>query len=93
MPQAWQVLPLVPPETDYWSPYTGLDALCGNPMLIDIDDLITRGLLDPEDRPAEARPIPCACPPALSSRRNPPLGACRRRVRGCASARCLGVCA
>ena len=57
-PQAWQVLPLVPPETDYWSPYTGLDALCGNPMLIDIEDLITRGLLDPEDRPAKARPRP-----------------------------------
>ena len=52
--QAWQVLPLVPPETEYWSPYSGLDALCGNPLVIDIEDLITRGLLDPSDRPAEA---------------------------------------
>jgi len=49
------VLPLVPPETEYWSPYSGLDALCGNPLIIDIEDLVTRGLLDPADRPAEAR--------------------------------------
>ena len=47
------MLPLVPPETEYWSPYSGLDALCGNPLMIDIEDLITRGLLDPSDRPAE----------------------------------------
>ena len=58
--QAWQVLPLVPPETEYWSPYSGLDALCGNPLIIDIEDLITRGLLDPSDRPAEARAHPRA---------------------------------
>ena len=47
------MLPLVPPETEYWSPYSGLDALCGNPLVIDIEDLITRGLLDAADRPAE----------------------------------------
>ena len=57
-PLAWQVLPLVPPGTDYWSPYSGLDAPCGNPLLIDTEDLITRGLLDPEDRPPEVRPRP-----------------------------------
>jgi 4-alpha-glucanotransferase len=45
------VLPLVPPEDTYWSPYSGLDALCGNPLMIDIEDLVTRGLLDPKDLP------------------------------------------
>jgi 4-alpha-glucanotransferase len=55
--QLWQVLPLVPPEDTYWSPYSGLDALCGNPLLIDLEDLVTRGLLDPKDLPAEV-PLP-----------------------------------
>ena len=35
-----QLLPLVPPETTYWSPYSGLDALCGNTLLLPIDELI-----------------------------------------------------
>ena len=52
--QLWQVLPLVPPEDTYWSPYSGLDALCGNPLLIDLEDLVTRGLLDPKDLPARS---------------------------------------
>ena len=46
-----QVLPLVPPEEEFWSPYTGLDALCGSTLVISLDELITEGLLSPEDLP------------------------------------------
>jgi 4-alpha-glucanotransferase len=49
--QCWQVLPLVPPDPEYFSPYSGLDANCGNPLLISIDALITEGLLDKADAP------------------------------------------
>lgn len=49
--QCWQVLPLVPPDPMYYSPYSGLDSNCGNPLLISIDDLISDGLLDPSDAP------------------------------------------
>ena len=44
--QVWQLLPLVPPETMFWSPYSGQDALCGNTMLIPLDGLVELGLLD-----------------------------------------------
>lgn len=50
--QCWQVLPLVPPDPEYYSPYSGLDTNCGNPLLIDLEALITEGLLEPSDRPA-----------------------------------------
>lgn len=44
----WQVLPLSP--TGYGdSPYQGLSAFAGNPMLISPDDLVARGHLTPED--------------------------------------------
>eukprot|EP00879_Flechtneria_rotunda_P013404 GHRR01013994.1.p1 GENE.GHRR01013994.1~~GHRR01013994.1.p1 ORF type:complete len:407 (+),score=122.78 GHRR01013994.1:212-1432(+) len=49
--QCWQVLPLVPPDQEYYSPYSGMDTNCGNPLLIDIEALITEGLLDESDRP------------------------------------------
>jgi 4-alpha-glucanotransferase len=44
--KAWQVLPLVPPDTEYFSPYSGQDALCGNPMLISLEELVKEGLLE-----------------------------------------------
>jgi 4-alpha-glucanotransferase len=44
--KAWQVLPLVPPDEDYFSPYSGQDALCGNPVLICLEYLVQEGLLD-----------------------------------------------
>jgi len=47
--QVWQVLPLVPPDPKYWSPYSGEDALCGNPLLIPLDGLVHMGLLEKED--------------------------------------------
>jgi hypothetical protein len=48
---ASQVLPLVPPDPEYFSPYSGLDTNCGNPLLIDLAALVTEGLLDPADAP------------------------------------------
>jgi len=45
----WQVLPLVPPDPEFFSPYSGLDANCGNPLLVSCDALATEGLLAPED--------------------------------------------
>lgn len=44
--KAWQVLPLVPPDEEYFSPYSGQDALCGNPVLICLEYLVEDGLLD-----------------------------------------------
>jgi 4-alpha-glucanotransferase len=54
--QLWQLLPLVPPETTYWSPYSGLDALCGNTLMLPIDELIELGLLTEAERP-KAQPV------------------------------------
>lgn len=50
--QPTQVLPLVPPDPLFYSPYSGLDTNCGNPLLIDLEALITEGLLEEGDRPA-----------------------------------------
>ena len=47
--EVWQVLPLVPPDPKYWSPYSGEDALCGNPLLIPLDGLVHMGLLEEAD--------------------------------------------
>lgn len=49
--QLWQVLPLVPPEREYWSPYSGLDALCGNTLLIPLHGLVDLGLLKESELP------------------------------------------
>ena len=50
--QIWQVLPLVPPgrpipgvREDYWSPYSGRDAHCGNTLIISLSELVKDGLL------------------------------------------------
>lgn len=50
------MLPLVPPEEEFWSPYTGLDALCGNTLLIALDALVDAGFLDKADLPPK-RPV------------------------------------
>ncbi|KAK9794332.1 hypothetical protein WJX73_001909 [Symbiochloris irregularis] len=60
--QIWQVLPLVPPETMAWSPYSGLDALCGNVLLISLDKLVEEGLLSKSDLPANVPLGNCAFP-------------------------------
>jgi 4-alpha-glucanotransferase len=49
----WQILPLVPPGGG-WSPYASLSSLAGNPLLLDLDELVARGLLDAQ----EAEPGP-----------------------------------
>lgn len=41
----------MPPDPEYFSPYSGLDANCGNPLLIDLDALIAEGLLSAADAP------------------------------------------
>lgn len=53
--QCWQVLPVGPPDQMFYSPYTGLDALCGNPLLISIESLIEDGLLNRHEAP---EPVP-----------------------------------
>ena len=50
--RCWQVLPLVPPDSQFYSPYSGTDSNCGNPLLISLEELIMAGLLDAADRPA-----------------------------------------
>ena len=41
----------MPPETGFWSPYSGLDANCGNMLLIALDELVEDGLIDKSDLP------------------------------------------
>lgn len=50
--QCWQLLPMVLPDPMYYSPYSGTDANCGNPLVISIDTLIQDKLLDACDAPA-----------------------------------------
>ena len=45
------MLPLCPPEDVFWSPYSGLDALCGNTLMISLDELVKEGLLETSDLP------------------------------------------
>ena len=59
--QIWQVLPLVPPgrpipgiREDYWSPYSGRDAHCGNTLIISLDELVKEGLLASGELPEES---------------------------------------
>lgn len=53
----WQILPTVP--TGYGnSPYQPLSVFAGNPLLIDLGQLVDDGLLAPEEARADA-PLPC----------------------------------
>jgi 4-alpha-glucanotransferase len=54
----WQILPLVPVDTG-GSPYNGLSALAGNPLLISPGALLEDGLVEPSDLDRGA-PIPGA---------------------------------
>lgn len=49
--QCWQVLPVVPPDQMHYSPYTGLDANCGNTLLISLEELVNEGLLEHHELP------------------------------------------
>jgi len=44
----WQILPLHPVDAS-GSPYSGLSAFAGNPLLIDLEELVARGLLARRD--------------------------------------------
>jgi 4-alpha-glucanotransferase len=44
----WQILPLHPVDAS-GSPYSGLSAFAGNPLLLDLPDLVARGLLARRD--------------------------------------------
>ena len=62
----------MPPEEEFWSPYTGLDALCGNTLLIALDALVDAGFLDKMDLPpkqpvADADFAHVCCPPGLNA--------------------------
>ena len=61
--RVWQVLPLVPPERVFWSPYSGEDANCGNVLLLSLEELVRDGLLDARELPAGAG-LPAAVGPA-----------------------------
>ena len=59
--QAWQVLPLVPPgrpipgiRDDFWSPYSGRDAHCGNSLMISLDLLVSDDLLCSSELPPQS---------------------------------------
>jgi len=51
--KAWQVLPLVPPERMFWSPYAGQNANSGNVLLISLELLQEDGLLLEDEVPAK----------------------------------------
>lgn len=54
--QAWQVLPLVPPERMFWSPYAGQNANSGNVLLISLESLVDEELLLRDELPADVPP-------------------------------------
>ncbi len=61
----WQILPLGP--TGYGdSPYASFSTFAGNPLLIDLDALVTDGLISPGE---------CAPPAAIASSRSVDFGA------------------
>ena len=51
----------MPPDPQFYSPYSGLDANCGNPLLLCLEAFIKEGLLDAGDRPPKARRCGCGC--------------------------------
>jgi 4-alpha-glucanotransferase len=79
--RAWQVLPLVPPDPVFYSPYSGLDANCGNPLLISLEALMQEGLLEWSDAPA-AVPIGHVDYPAVAAVKMPLLQKAARRMLG-----------
>ena len=66
---AWQVLPLVPPETAFWSPYVGRDALCGSTLLLSPDALVEDGLVSAEDAAEALKALPRSAGRGVGGRR------------------------
>ena len=76
----------MPPEEAFWSPYTGLDALCGNTLLISLDALVAAGLLARADLPP-ARPVADVDFPSAR-----PLIELRCVLRSAGLSACLSAC-
>ena len=75
----WQLLPLAPTDST-GSPYSSPSGSALNPWLIDVDDLIADGLLDPVDREALAcGGDPGRLDPAAAARRSVAVGVALRR--------------
>ncbi|KAG2499911.1 hypothetical protein HYH03_002199 [Edaphochlamys debaryana] len=77
--QCWQLLPLVPPDPMFYSPYSGTDASAGNPLVISIDDLIKDGLLEHHETPPRV-PVGNIDYPAVAAGKNPLLKLAAQRL-------------
>jgi 4-alpha-glucanotransferase len=77
----WQILPLGPVDTG-GSPYNGLSALAGNPLLISPSLLLADGLVEPGDLPAgDALPADRVDYPGVTAWKTDLLRAAHRRFR------------
>lgn len=77
--QCWQLLPLVPPDPMYYSPYSGTDANCGNPLVVSIEELIKDGLLEFSETPPRV-PIADVDYPAVAAAKLPLLKRAAQRL-------------
>ena len=65
----------------FYSPYSGTDANCGNPLIISIDELIAEGLLDAHDAPPRM-PVGDVDFPAVTAAKAPALKYAAARLLG-----------
>ena len=77
-----QVLPLGPPETQFWSPYSGTDALCGHPLMIPLEELVSEGLMDSSELPPKTSSTESADFNAVNDFREPLLVKVADRLLG-----------
>lgn len=66
------MLPLVPPEEAFWSPYSSTDANAGNTLMIGVEELVGLGLIAESDLPAP-QPVADADFPAVAAWKVPLL--------------------
>ena len=72
----------MPPETTYWSPYSGLDGLCGNTLLIPLEELAALGLLKRSELPQRQPLAMHADFSAVAAAKGPLLDAAAARLCG-----------
>lgn len=65
----------------FYSPYSGTDANCGNPLIISIDELVAEGLLDAHDVPPHV-PVGDVDFPAVTAAKAPVLKYAAARLLG-----------
>ncbi|PNH04623.1 4-alpha-glucanotransferase DPE1, chloroplastic/amyloplastic [Tetrabaena socialis] len=75
----WQLLPLVPPDPMFYSPYSGTDANGGNPLVVSIAELVKDGLLTWAEAPATV-PVANVDYPAVAAAKQPLLQIAARRL-------------